>query len=104
MSYEDPPIAERLAAVPTENGYLEMGRGPDGSRRYKVYVAQSAEQFDADEADIALLRRIGHEGRLLAEVIEAPGVPTDVRERLAAFIDKGFIEAPERVPSATAKG
>src|SRR6185369_3705846 len=69
MSYEDPPISERIAAVPTENGYLEVGKGPDGRHRYKVFVAQSAEQFDADETDIALLKQVSHEGRLLSEVI-----------------------------------
>jgi hypothetical protein len=102
MSYEDPPIAERIATVPSENGYLDVGRGPDGKILYKVFVAQSAESFDADETDIALLRKISLGGRLLAEIIDAPDSPPDVQDRLAAFIDKGFIESPDRVPSALA--
>jgi hypothetical protein len=103
MSYEDPPIPERIAMVPTENGYLEVGTAEDGARRYKVFVAQSAESFDADETDIALLRKINHEGRPLSEVIEDPDAPADVLARLAAFIDKGFIETPDRVPSVVSK-
>jgi hypothetical protein len=101
MSYEDPPIPDRFATVPTENGYLEVNRDDEAKRRYKVFVAQSAESFDADETDVALLRKIGHEGRLLADVIDAPDSPPDVLERLAGFIDRGFIETPARVPSAT---
>jgi anaerobic magnesium-protoporphyrin IX monomethyl ester cyclase len=100
MSFEEPPIAERVVSVPTENNYLESAPGADGRMRYKVYVAQSAEAFDADETDIALLKKIGHEGRRLSEVIESDGAPADVMERLAAFVDKGFIEMPDPVPAS----
>lgn len=97
MSWEDPPIPDRVASVPTENGYLDISKDGDVRRTYKVFVAQSAESFDADETDIALLKKVGHEGRLLSEIIEADDAPADVRDRLAAFIDKGFVETGARV-------
>jgi hypothetical protein len=99
MSYEDPPLAERFATVPTENGYLDVGRDASGGRLYKVFVAQSAESFDATEDDIELLKKIGTEGRLLGELIDAADAKADLVDRLAAFVDKGFVESAGRVPS-----
>jgi hypothetical protein len=104
MSWEDPPLPDRFATVPSENNVLEIGVDARGGRAFKVFVAQTAESFDADATDIALLRRIGHRGCLLSEVIEGPGAPPDVLARLAAFVDKGFLETPVRVVSPVPAG
>jgi anaerobic magnesium-protoporphyrin IX monomethyl ester cyclase len=100
VSWEDPPIPQRRASVPVENGCVELGRGPDGRRRYKVYVAQMGESFDADEIDVELLKLIGTRGRQLSEILEDERAPADVLCRLGAFIDKGFVESTDSVPAA----
>jgi hypothetical protein len=101
MSFEDPPIPERFAALAPENGYLEVGTGEDGTRKYKAFVAHSGCMFDLDETDITLLRKIGPEGRVLAEIPGDDDNPPDVLERLARYLDRGFIESMDpRLESA----
>jgi hypothetical protein len=102
VSWEDPPIAERFVRVPPENGMLEVAPAPGGKRRFRLFVAQSCDTFDADETDLELLRRIGPDGRLLSEVLEADDAPPDVVARLGAFIDRGLVESPDPVPAGLA--
>jgi len=62
VSWEEPELGERVAVVPIENGYLDVGVDETGIRRFRIFVAQSGDHFDADEFDISLLKRIGQTG------------------------------------------
>jgi len=65
-----------------ENGYLDVGVDETGIRRFRIFVAQSGDHFDADEFDISLLKRIGQTGLRLGDLLSDPGSPPDVLDRL----------------------
>ncbi len=95
VAWEEPTLRDRVASVPHENGYLDLGVDAKGAHRYKIFVAQSGDSFDADEADVALLRRIGHTPTPLSAVLDDPKSPSNVEERIRAFVDRGCLETPD---------
>ena len=94
VSYENPPLEERTAWVPPENGLLELPAA-GGVRRYRVHVAQSGATFEADQADVDLLNRIGAGGCELGLLIGAADAPSDKRARLGRLVDGGMLESAE---------
>jgi hypothetical protein len=99
VSWEAPPIEERFGWVPAENACHAVG-GAGDSRRYVIFVAQSGEVFEADQADVDILTRIGTSGCVFGTIVSAPDAPSDVLVRLARLIDCGVVEAADGVPVA----
>jgi hypothetical protein len=96
VSWESPPLEERIAWVPPENGVLELPAS-GGARRYRVHVAQSGATFEVEEGDIDLLHRIGPGGCELGVILGAAGAAPDLRARLGRLVDAGMLESAELV-------
>jgi len=101
VAWEEPVLRDRVATVPLENGYLDLGVDASGVRRYRIFVAQSGDAFDADEVDIALLRRIGRSTTTIGAIVDDPASPKDAEARIRLFVDRGCVETPDPAVFAT---
>jgi hypothetical protein len=94
VSWETPPIEDRIAWVPPENGILDLDRT---AARYRIHVAQSGASFEAEQEDIDLLKAIGADGCELGTLIASSPDPGRTKARLARLIDGGLLESGELV-------
>lgn len=94
-AHEGPPIADRIATVPSENNWVELTETGSRNRRGVIFVAASCERFDLDGIEIDLLNQLKRGPAHLKSVIESAADPKEVERRLATFINRGYVESAD---------
>ncbi len=93
-STDEPPVPDRVVRLGRENNILVYEDSQGQMQRFG-YVAESQRDYLLDEIDVAVLERVGSEGKLVAGLMAEPDAPTDIRERIDLMIDRGLLESPD---------